>query len=66
MTRQMADMTPDHCRECGSVAPDVIKLHGEFLCPDCAYIRRQEMDRDYALMDVLSVMNVLGGSRTWA
>jgi hypothetical protein len=65
MARQQADPTPDRCSECGTVG-EVYRTLGTMLCAECAQLRREDMERDYATMDVVDAMALMGGSRTWA
>ena len=64
MSRQMADDTPDRCRECGTVG-DVVKRHGGMLCPECAQLD-DDYRQDRQTMDCVTAMALMGASRTWS
>jgi len=60
MQRQMADATPDLCRECGDEA--TVTLMGARFC----LAHAQAIEEDFNRPDIDATLEMVGGSRTWA
>lgn len=62
--RQMADLTPDTCRDCHAHVGTLLKYHGDHVCETCAQIRDEEADRYAGVLDCVDAMERMSRTST--